>query len=245
MKNSHLLSALSAIVLLTFVSTTSNAALVPRLGGLAVYSTDQNITWLADANLAASNTFGLTRSATLSGGGEAFFGEVGPNGEMDQFTASSTWISAMNSDGGSGYLGVNTWRLANTVFPDTGCSIDGTGIGEDAGFNCSASEMGHLFYNELGGVAGSSILTSTDPDLALFSNIQADWYWSATAWPIFPAYWAFNFSDGHQFAEGNEFIGYFAWAVADGDVLAPVPIPAAIWLFGSGLIGLIGIARRK
>ncbi len=24
-----------------------------------------------------------------------------------------------------------------------------------------------------------------------------------------------------------------------------VPIPAAIWLFGSGLIGLIGIARRK
>ena len=29
-----------------------------------------------------------------------------------------------------------------------------------------------------------------------------------------------------------------------GDVSA-VPIPAAVWLFGSGLIGLIGIARRK
>jgi len=27
--------------------------------------------------------------------------------------------------------------------------------------------------------------------------------------------------------------------------LAAVPIPAAVWLFGSGLIGLIGIARRK
>lgn len=25
----------------------------------------------------------------------------------------------------------------------------------------------------------------------------------------------------------------------------PVPIPAAVWLFGSGLIGLIGVARRK
>jgi hypothetical protein len=24
-----------------------------------------------------------------------------------------------------------------------------------------------------------------------------------------------------------------------------VPIPAAVWLFGSGLIGLIGLARRK
>jgi hypothetical protein len=24
-----------------------------------------------------------------------------------------------------------------------------------------------------------------------------------------------------------------------------VPVPAAVWLFGSGLLGLIGIARRK
>jgi len=27
--------------------------------------------------------------------------------------------------------------------------------------------------------------------------------------------------------------------------LAAVPIPAAVWLFGSGLLGLIGVARRK
>ena len=27
--------------------------------------------------------------------------------------------------------------------------------------------------------------------------------------------------------------------------LQPIPIPAAVWLFGSGLLGLIGIARRK
>jgi uncharacterized lipoprotein YmbA len=26
---------------------------------------------------------------------------------------------------------------------------------------------------------------------------------------------------------------------------AVVPVPAAVWLFGSGLLGLIGIARRK
>jgi hypothetical protein len=29
------------------------------------------------------------------------------------------------------------------------------------------------------------------------------------------------------------------------NMLAPVPVPAAIWLFGSGLLGLIGVARRK
>jgi len=27
--------------------------------------------------------------------------------------------------------------------------------------------------------------------------------------------------------------------------VAPVPVPAAMWLFGSGLLGLVGIARRK
>lgn len=27
--------------------------------------------------------------------------------------------------------------------------------------------------------------------------------------------------------------------------VSPVPVPAAVWLFGSGLLGLVGIARRK
>ena len=30
-----------------------------------------------------------------------------------------------------------------------------------------------------------------------------------------------------------------------GNVISAVPIPAAMWLFGSGLIGMTGIARRK
>ncbi len=33
--------------------------------------------------------------------------------------------------------------------------------------------------------------------------------------------------------------------IVDNLNFSPVPVPAAAWLFGSGLIGLIGIARRK
>jgi hypothetical protein len=29
------------------------------------------------------------------------------------------------------------------------------------------------------------------------------------------------------------------------NVHAAVPVPAAVWLFGSGLLGMIGVARRK
>jgi len=33
--------------------------------------------------------------------------------------------------------------------------------------------------------------------------------------------------------------------VSDVPVASAVPVPAAVWLFGSGLIGLVGVARRK
>ena len=32
---------------------------------------------------------------------------------------------------------------------------------------------------------------------------------------------------------------------AQFQAVTPVPLPAAIWLFGSGLLGLIGVSRRK
>ena len=31
----------------------------------------------------------------------------------------------------------------------------------------------------------------------------------------------------------------------NSSAVAPIPVPAAVWLFGSGLIGLVGVARRK
>lgn len=37
---------------------------------------------------------------------------------------------------------------------------------------------------------------------------------------------------------GNNWDNQVAWAVRDGDT---VPIPAAVWLFGTGLLGLVGV----
>ncbi len=98
--------------------------------------------------------------------------------------------------------------------------------------------MGNLFYNVLGG-------TTHNSNYDLFSNVQSDYYWSITRNaddPLRRSSWRFNMGSGRQDI-GSNLGGGYAWAVQSGDV-SPIPVPAAVWLFSSGLIGLIGVARR-
>jgi hypothetical protein len=55
--------------------------------------------------------------------------------------------------------------------------------------------------------------------------------------------WIFYVSDGFQYA-GDKGCGLNALAVQSGDIAAVREL-AAVWLFGSGLLILIGLARRK
>ena len=41
------------------------------------------------------------------------------------------------------------------------------------------------------------------------------------------------------------FAGFSPFFSINTDYSAPIPIPAAAWLFGSGLLGLVGVARRR
>ena len=43
----------------------------------------------------------------------------------------------------------------------------------------------------------------------------------------------------------SQFIGFEGERAFQYYYVKPVPLPAAAWLFGSGVLGLIGIARRK
>ena len=44
---------------------------------------------------------------------------------------------------------------------------------------------------------------------------------------------------------GNGFQNHFFSSGSITPVVSSVPLPAAVWLFGSGLLGLVGVARRK
>lgn len=200
----------------------------------AYYDTALDITWLANANYA---------------------------GTAMNWSTANAWAAGLDPYGS----GITGWRLPTvnpidgTTADDATFAYDGT---EDRGYNVSApgtlyagsvaSEMAHLFYNTLGdkgryntlGAANQPGwgLTNTGP----FSNVLASNYWSATEYVLSTSdAWNFIFSSGTQynFDKAN---GFYAWAVHAGDVGASaVPVPAVAWLFGSGLTGLVGLARRS
>lgn len=229
---------LGGIVLALWCCGSVQAALLSRAGGQAYYDTVLNITWLANANLAASNTFGVTG--------------ITVNGTMS-WAKANEWIAAMNT---ANYLGYNDWRLPAVIDTGTpGCSSGYTGT--DCGYNVdlSTSEMAHLYYSTLGNVgyydtlgnqtggacyiAPNFCLTSTGP----FSNLQPDRYWSGTVYALAPGsnVWLFYFRIGSQLAFLQDVASFYAWAVRPGDIVA---VPAAVWLFGSAM-GVFGIVRRR
>ena len=211
----------------------ANAALISILGGQAVYDNTQNISWLANANLASTSGYCSTAGNCLNATGQMRWAEA------------QAWIASLNA--GSGHLGITNWRLPDTAQPDPTCASQLPVSGfpnQGFGFNCTGSEMGNLFYNGLGGVANTNISTTHNASYDLFSNVQGNYYWSGTSWaPSTTNAWDFIFVTGGQNFASKVGGGFAAWAVAPGNISA-VPVPAAVWLFGSAL-GVMGWMRRK
>jgi len=137
-------------------------------------------------------------------------------------------------------LGFDNWRLPVAPLYDLSC----TGIDGPHGFNCTAGELGHLFYEELGGEAGTPILSVHNLQFELFSSVQSNYYWYGTLSPIYPGPLAFRFQDGAQDASNNFASEYFVWLVRDGDVSA-VPEPSGAWLVIIGVGVLVRIRGGK
>ena len=207
-------------VLLT--STTAHADLQPRLGGLALYDTDRDITWLADAGLPETELFGVCCLVV---------------GAFDHWDQAIAWVVELNN---ANWLGRSDWRLPTAIQPDLTCSIQNA-FGS-TGTGCTGSEMGHMYHVELGvPEAGGEVLDNGDPEkLALISNLTNGPYWTETV--VFPDNRTYNFifNDGQQFASG---IGNNAraWPVVDGDVFAasvPALPPVGLVFLGLAFLGL-------
>lgn len=145
-----------------------------------------------------------------------------------------TWDTATAWVAGLDIYGISGWRLPSADADGDGTIVNCFG-GGIAG--CVDNEMGFLFWEE-------GITTATP---APFSNVQGNTYWSDTEHASDPSIaWVSGFTGSQGYADKNSSNFTYTWVVHSGDVgTSVVPLPAAVWLFGSGLIGLLGMARRQ
>jgi hypothetical protein len=132
-----------------------------------IHDATLNVNWLADANFAATHTFGISHvrlDPKAHPGLDLSSININPDGSMNHLTAVA-WIAAMNQ---ADYLGRSNWRL-----PDSQDLAD-------QGYYRTDTEMGELFYTELGSQAGSAIGLTHDSSFKLFKDFQPYYYWSGS-----------------------------------------------------------------
>ena len=163
------------------------------------------------------------------------------DGDMTGYTAPTTTVrqqyfavgySDSLCSGCSSDFGANPNNISQSIFSNQNISSSGYTGKWGAEQNGSWSRYGSLIA---GGITGGPRTINYSWTNNLFDTLATD--------GVMTFYWGTNFnSEGSYYTE----IASFNY-VGNGQFDSPnsVPVPAAVWLFGSGLIGLVGVARRK
>ena len=213
-------------------------------GHEGVYDDVLDITWLAESDLLILNPNGF------DGNPYAWYGSLQPQD-------APSLIEQLNS---ISYLGVSSWRLPIATLPEpSSCyeywtdsavlTCDGNTVGYYSEINFSNGEFKNellsLYYETIGAQQGQGISNANSTNKQLFYNFDNDG-------PVVRLYDSqgedegfaqISMSSGTMSWPANG--GQHFWPVFDSDpYLNPVPLPAGIYLFLSGLVGL-GLMRGR
>ena len=115
--------------------------------------------------------------------------------------------------------------------------------------------MAHLFHVTLGN-ASYAAPDGSDPQTGYLANRNTgpfvtrwDAAWSTTTYaPVQDGAWRFDLVRGEQSCRHKQPYNLMLFAVHGGDVGTPLsvlPLPAAAWLLGSGLLVLAGASTQR
>lgn len=193
--------------------------------------------------------YGVTFS--LEGGGTPYLEQTGTSDSGHGFwnAAASTYdTEAIGFEGGLGnyFLRFGTTTFSTAPGPiliidyDTPVSAASAQIWDidAAPNNSNGYEAWTITARDISGGVIDTIVSPDGIDETLPASMNAK-----------PWTWSFNHTSNDIYSIAIEFSGTATVVGLAFDNFSPatavVPIPAAAWLFGSGLIGLIGLASRK
>ncbi|WP_347990284.1 hypothetical protein [Methylomonas sp. AM2-LC] len=243
---------LTTALLFSLTTINAQATLINETvnGVNLVYDSVTNTTWTQDANLLSTmltnaiNQYGsdnklVSDIVNATSGGVIYDvpnaydnGTYTLNTGMFDSEGFTTWWGArafVNYLDSINYGGSSQWALPTEV----------NGIG----YSITDTQMGELFYNELGGTQGNPVSSGQ------FINLQTYLYWSGTELPTSSNPYSSGMALAFNFGTGQEGISkgapFLAWAVSQGNVAtSTVALPNAIWMFGTGLLGLRLVRRN-
>ncbi len=155
------------------------------------------------------------------------------------------WMKNANAAGPMNWQAAKDWAAGLTIGGSTGWRLPTADTVCGNKFNCVNSELGHLYYVELGVTQGNKITSSTNTNFGLFTNVQDLGYWTSTPDAASPTTlaWYFNTLNGRQ-GSFNQGSFNYAWAVHSGDITI-VPEPGVLGLLGVGALAWAGTKARR
>ena len=144
-----------------------------------------------------------------------------------------------NQDGlATGYVAASTYQEQQIGAEDVGSTWRFSYDAKKGNIEADSSALAYILTQDF--TEGSEIFLSNDS-----TNLPVEWGRYFIDLLITPELVGDNLSFGFvATATGNNGSGVFYDNLEFAQV-SQVPVPAAVWLFSSGLIGLIGVARRK
>lgn len=149
------------------------------------------------------------------------------------------------------YIDDSNWLSISISINGTTVDLRHTNLSNPYGTRSSIA-LNHTSYDQLGVGMGSYCTLCNITYFNFNINLSSsDYFLSSTDLPTYLNYSSYNFPNSYGTIDfmidssGNALSTTSNYIILNQLSINSVPVPAAAWLFSSGLLGLIGMAKRK